>query len=60
MKFETNWLSSENTDQISIDTKELFGDRVAILIRHGHAEYELKITRRKRLILTKKSGEEDG
>lgn len=42
-----------------ICAEDLFGDDNAIVIRHGNADYELKITRRKRLILTKKSVNDD-
>jgi hemin uptake protein HemP len=42
-----------------ITADELFGDDDAIVIQHGNSDYELKITRRKRLILTKKSTGDD-
>jgi hemin uptake protein HemP len=36
-----------------VSAPELFGDGDRIVIRHGESDYELRITRRKRLILTK-------
>lgn len=39
---------------IRVTTDELFGSESSVVIRHGNTDYELRITRRKRLILTKK------
>jgi hemin uptake protein HemP len=37
-----------------ITATELFAGRDRVIIRHAETEYELRITRRKRMILTKR------
>ena len=59
MTLETDANEDPSDEPRRITAEELFGDDNAIVIQHGDADYELKITRRKRLILTKKSVGDD-
>jgi hemin uptake protein HemP len=36
-----------------VRTEELFGSRRELIIKHGHEEYRLRITKADKLILTK-------